>query len=678
MKIFKDGLLRANMKKVVLVIVAFGLITNIMTLLTVTSPDTFVSSDGSFLGLVFAPDKMFGFFFLSVGCYWMNCSLFGFLMKRNESDFYGVLPYKRKTMFRKNMIAMYAVISIVLVINLIVLFVAGLCVKPQIIVVWKGSFKYILAYFIAMILISNVSAFAMACSGNLRTAFLMTMLLLFGPRILLYSVASCGNLENGAMNIMHFWRFLSPKINLVTSGIMRVDEYEISGPDSMQNVSIWGACAYTAVLAGVYYLLGERAYIRRDSEMAGTGGVSKITYFFNKIFLGVLIMLIPICSNVTGPDVKNYYGVNLPQILIFVVITILAMLFYDPYIGRRGNRFKNLKYSVAGVCVCSLVIIGAILGIKNYERNYKLDPNKIEGFNMRDRYSYDDSRQRIYAQFEWVKPDKEVAKILADAFEKQRNVVYTKDADGDVVYEDDYFSYRRTADGSASWSSSGCYSSVRIKYAGENVTIRLCLDDRDECGKVNDAFFLSETYNDAIYYLPEKISSYNGKAIAIVNYGEADIDISPKAYETFRQEYYKLYDEYKKNGKLKEFDHINSGIMVVCENLVDGYVNDVSVNITYKDYPKTYAYVWKQYVEKNYDALRKYLISKGKNVPIKAYTDCNVSDNTRVNITYDQLLKILEAKDKEPKYMYTIAVGKNNMEKYMYISSPIELKPYTD
>ena len=160
MRLFKDGLLRANIKKIMLVIVAFVFITGILVLMNVSG----FENDSTRLGLIFAADKMSWFMLLSFGCYWMSCSLFGFLMKRNESDFYNVLPYKRKTMFRKNMIAMYVAVGFIFAVNLLVLFIAGLFDKPDVIVIWKGSFKYILAMLIMVLLVANVSAFAMSCS----------------------------------------------------------------------------------------------------------------------------------------------------------------------------------------------------------------------------------------------------------------------------------------------------------------------------------------------------------------------------------------------------------------------------------------------------------------------------------------------------------------------------------
>ena len=661
MKKFRCGLFKANMKKISLVIIAFILITGIMTLMNATSIGNYMVGNGeSRYGLKFAPLVLLGYTFLSVGCYWMNCCLFGFLMKRNESDFYGVLPYKRKTVFRKNMIAMYAVIVFILIVDLLILFVAGLCARSYVVIVWKGSFKYILASVVAMLLITNVTAFAMSCSGNLRTAFLMTVMLLFGPRLLLINVTRYGNLENDVMNIVQFVRILNPDLNLISRVMFRTQDYTILGPDSIQNISLWESCVYTAILSIIYYILGERAYVKRDSEIAGTGGVGPVTYYFNKIFLGVLIMLIPICSNVTGPEIKNYYGYNWAQVFVFVLITMLAMWFYDGYIGRKMNRLKSLLYSTVAVCACSLIIVGTMLGIKKYEWNYKLDPDKIEGFNKLEYYYYDDGNRKIYAMTEWVKPDKEVAKIIADAFERQRNKVYIKDEEGDLSYEDEG------------------YDSMRIRYAGKNILINVCIADDVERRKVLDAFYLSETYKDAVYYLPEKITSLNGVAIGKVNYEPWEVKLDSKAYKTFRNEYYKLYEEYKRSDRLKKFNAKSSGISIGVESVLDGYLNQTFVYIQKDDYPETYAYVWKQFVEKQYDSYKKYLLSQSKDVSVRAYADCNVKDEERVKITYDQLLEILETKDKEPKHMYTVLVGNDKNPEYLYISSPVELKPYTD
>ncbi len=671
MRLFKDGLLRANIKKIMLVIVAFVFITGILVLMNVSD----IKNDSTRLGLIFAADKMSWFMLLSFGCYWMSCSLFGFLMKRNESDFYNVLPYKRKTMFRKNMIAMYVAVGFIFAVNLLVLFIAGLFDKPDVIVIWKGSFKYILAMLIMVLLVANVSAFAMSCSGNLRTAFLMTLLLLFGPRLLMINVTRCADLENGAMDIVHFVRFLNPDINLISRFMYRGQIHTIMGPDSIQNVSIWASCVYTAVLAVIYYILGERAYVKRDSEIAGSGGVGPVTYYFNKIFIGVLIMLVPICNNVTGPEVENH-STNIWGVIIFILLSVLSMLLYDSYIGRKGKKFKSLGYSTIAVGACSLVIVGIILGIKLYEWNYKLDPDKIEGFNINVKSIYGDYGS-VYGDIVWVKPDKETAKLIADAFEKQREKIYIKNDDGDIVYVDNIiggYDYYDPGDMEIDHESGA--ATIRLRYAGKNVEVKIDMKDKEAHEKLSDAFFQSKAYKEAKYKLPKDITKV-GKAIARVRSGSF-IDMDAKTYKVFKKEYDKLYDEYKKKDDLNEFESYYSDVMIMVEELVDGYTYYRYIDITKDAYPETYAYAWKQYVERTYDVHKDYLLSQGRDVSISAYGEDKVLDETRVEITYDQLLKILESKDPEPKYTYKVVVGDSWYGRSMYISSPVELKPYTD
>lgn len=677
MKLFKDGLLRANMKKVLLAIVAFILVTSVITLLCVAA-GSYLISDSTFTGVVFAPGMMAGYLFLSIGCYSMSISLFGYLMKRNESDFYGVLPYKRKTMFRKNMIAIYIVLGVILVVNIFVLLVSSFFVRAQVSIVWKDSFKYIMAAVIAMILIANISAFAMSCSGNLRTAFLMTALLIFGPRILITSVVYTGNVMNGAMNIAHLVWFLNPDINLVSRGLVHFMDNGIGNVDSMRNISIWAASAYTAVLAGIYFILGERAYVNRDSEMAGTGSIGRVTYFFNKIFLGVLIMLIPICGNISGPDLKRVSGVNEVQILVFVAISILVMFFWDAYIGRKGKRLVNLLYSSGAVAICSLVIILVILGIKKYEWNYRLDPDKIEGFNIAPN-DWLDSGNNMYTSDVWVKPDSETAKLIAKGFEAQIKKVYAVDAEGNISWADGrvkVYAYTDKLGVEHTYSHMIHYDmseEIQIRYKGKNMVIRVDDFDPDILPNIQKAFFNSETYVDASYKIPNKITPYNGKAIAIVTNCDMDINIDSKGYSIFKDEYYKLYDEYKKKDELKDFCNASMGVVLVGEELVDGYSRCQSVNITKEEFPKTYAYVWKRYVESYYDTLKTYVEKVDKGTPIKAYVNDSIKDGEEVDITYDQLLKILEAKDKEPKYIYTVVIGKGSNERAMYISSSQKL-----
>ncbi|HBZ53265.1 MAG TPA: hypothetical protein DEO82_05775 [Eubacterium sp.] len=677
MKLFKDGLLRANIKRVLLVIIANILISSIVTMLCIAT-GSYVVGDTNASRLVFAPGMMAGYLFLSFGCYWMSICLFGFLMKRHESDFYGVLPYKRKTMFRKNMATMYGVVALVLAVNMLILVVGSFFVRGHVSVVWEGSFKYIIAAVIAMLLICNVSAFAMSCSGNLRTAFLMTALLLFGPRLLITSVAYAGDLENGVMQIAHFARFLNPDINIMSRAATRFLEIGTAGSiDSMQNISIWAACLYTAVLALIYYVLAERVYIKRDSEIAGTGGIGVASYYFYKIFLGVIIMLIPICNNVTGPDLKNEYGVNAAQVLVFFAISVLAMWFYDAYIGQKGKRFVKLLYSAGAVTACSLIIAGIIYGIKVYEWNYKLDPDKIEGYNINTNYWMVGDSGR-YIEDIWVKPDKDTAKRIADAFSRQQKKVYTKDEYGDISYDSpEVITYNSYANSDEHYygSYNDQYDYIRVKYNGKNVTI--CVDtlNRYTMDSVYEAFDKSETAKKASYKIPEKVGYYNGMAIGRVYCCESEFLLDSKTYTVFKEEYYKLYDEDKSTD---ESDFAvrtkRSDVFVLCEELVDGCLRSRTVSINKEDYPKTYSYIWKQYVNDYYDSLEKYVKSIDKNSFITAYDESDARREVKLDITYDQLLEILEAKDEEPKYMYTVVINTRYDEIKMVISSPRELK----
>ena len=75
-----------------------------------------------------------------------------------------------------------------------------------------------------------------------------------------------------------------------------------------------------------------------------------------------------------------------------------------------------------------------------------------------------------------------------------------------------------------------------------------------------------------------------------------------------------------------------------------------------------------------YDSLEKYVESIDVNFFIAAYDESDARREVKLYISYDQLLEILEAKDEEPKYMYTVVINTRYDEIRMVISSPRELK----
>ncbi len=249
--------------------------------------------------------------------------LFGFMNKRNQSDFYHVLPHKRSTIF----FSFTCSILTWILANMLLSFVSGFCLyscflKETYIYSFPALLKSFLAVFVMVLLVYACTMLAKTITGTLFSNLIVTALILFLPRfilmmirlVVLNEVASVTHMAFpfGEFNILcNFMRFYGANdVYYFTKGIL-----------------------YTLILAFIYLSAAFFLFGKRKSESAGQSSptrtiqaIYRIAVAFVISIVGTLLIVDSILSNqtISAEEYLVIAGIYFAAVIAFFVFEIIT------------------------------------------------------------------------------------------------------------------------------------------------------------------------------------------------------------------------------------------------------------------------------------------------------------------------------------------------------------------
>lgn len=347
----------------------------------------------------------------------MTKSVFTYQNRRNASDFYHAIPHKRETMYFSSLAAVLTwTLGIMLV--AIVLPVLTVVVLPQYSMDFDGMFKTLGNIFAIAVLVMGGFSLGINLTGNNFTNFVVSVMILFIPRIIISSVFG---MVEGFMPFLE----LNTGVSFVNNSYNLLFGWAISlfssSPGQLHYMASWG---YTVVLGVVYIVLGALAHKHRKSEMAAQASAYKLVQPVTRMIPAYLFGLIGIYFFLElvfrfgwneyeyeyNTEISMYWGM-----FSMFILSLLAYVIYELITTRRWRKvaqsFKQLPIFAGVIVVTTLVIWGCTTAALNKD----VDADKMEYIEVGELKIYD-----WYKGVGEVKlADEELFEIIEDNYEFQ-------------------------------------------------------------------------------------------------------------------------------------------------------------------------------------------------------------------------------------------------------------------
>lgn len=341
-----------------------------------------------------------------------------FLNKRNSSDFYHSLPYKRECIFLSKISAVLAWIAGMLLISYVTVSVIYIINKDF----FKVDFASMALTYISMFICNFlcVAGISLACSftGSLFSNICVSLIIIFVPNILLNLIGSavwssiCVVSEEIALGI------LSQLGNMPAKMVSDIFGYN----DMYSIIRDVGNNVYTVVLAFIYAALACVLFKRRKSEASGKDAGGKLSRMVIRAAIAFVICIIPVLAAVVsyGGGVTNKKQAIVSDILYigaFFIIAAVVVIVYECIVSKNFRNIVSCLPSIAIAYVLSIATGVAVFLYCQSILDYNPDLNKIEYITV-------SSKNGMYAndyfkgQVEKIKiKDEKIIKLICEILE---------------------------------------------------------------------------------------------------------------------------------------------------------------------------------------------------------------------------------------------------------------------
>ncbi len=308
----------------------------------------------------------------------MVLTLFGFLTKRNLSDFYHVIPHKRECIFISFCAAIITMITSILVISTIVISLLYEIACPKFYMNYKGTFVIILNFIIIAFCIMSVMLIGMNLSGIKLNAIIIALVIVFFPRTLIETYLSVLNDELPIFSKVHTLGIFNAKNNLV-AGIPYQLDYALSDISTLFISKTAGV--YTFLLGVIYIAIAFILFKKRKSEVAGNFAASKAVKFTTGILI-TLFVCFAACGMIFSNIVSEYSHYETSEVATIYAIAFFVFVCYEFIVSRKITAIVKASPKLLLIAVLNLAYIGTMYLGYNSAINFKPDADEINYISL--------------------------------------------------------------------------------------------------------------------------------------------------------------------------------------------------------------------------------------------------------------------------------------------------------
>lgn len=442
--------------------------------------------------------------------------VWNFLNKKNSSDFYHSLPYKRECLYFSKIAAVFAWQVIIHVVTYVCLIITFAVFKDCFIVEMWMVFRVFLSIFIANLLCGSAISLACALTGNVFSNICLSGLIIFLPRFLCIMIEAFATMKVPTVSDYQVFPLINDAHNIVAGYILRAF-VQIDYNSLMFSVS---SLVYTLILAFIYMGLGLLVFKFRKSEAAQKSALNKKLQVAISMTLGFVICFISVIFTFAEDEGDRDYI----MLVVFFLVAAFVIIVYELATGKKNHLLQRSVPSILMAYVLSLifgVLVGTVAdGMLEYApKAQSIDYIKINGMsdNQASMYGY---RAADYFDsiIEGIQiKDKQSCEIVAKAIADNNSIIknnkqYYKEFNSDNYVKMDIF----VKDGLI-----GANRKVYIKSEDINV--------------IATAAGKEEKYRERIKSLP-----IAEEAAIIWDSAYMDVKNSRRIYNIYKEEYYNM------------------------------------------------------------------------------------------------------------------------------------------
>lgn len=442
--------------------------------------------------------------------------VWNFLNKKNSSDFYHSLPYKRECLYFSKIAAVFAWQVIIHVVTYVCLIITFAIFKDCFIVEMWMVFRVFLSIFIANLLCGSAISLACALTGNVFSNICLSGLIIFLPRFLCIMIEAFATMKVPTVSDYQVFPLINDAHNIVAGYILRAF-VQIDYNSLMFSVS---SLVYTLILAFIYMGLGLLVFKFRKSEAAQKSALNKKLQVAISMTLGFVICFISVIFTFAEDEGDRDYI----MLVVFFLVAAFVIIVYELATGKKNHLLQRSVPSILMAYVLSLifgVLVGTVAdGMLEYApKAQSIDYIKINGMsdNQASMYGY---RAANYFDsiIEGIQiKDKQSCEIVAKAIADNNSIIknnkqYYKEFNSDNYVKMDIF----VKDGLI-----GANRKVYIKSEDINV--------------IATAAGKEEKYRERIKSLP-----IAEEAAIIWDSAYMDVKNSRRIYNIYKEEYYNM------------------------------------------------------------------------------------------------------------------------------------------
>lgn len=590
--------------------------------------------------------------------------VWNFLNKKNSSDFYHSLPYKRECLYFSKIVAVFAWQVIIHVVTYLCLIITFAVFKDCFIVEMWMVFRVFLSIFIANLLCGSAISLACALTGNVFSNICLSGLIIFLPRFLCIMTESFAEMKVPTVSDYQVFPLINDAHNIVAGYILRAF-VNIDYNSLMFSIS---SVVYTLILALIYMGLGLLVFKFRKSEAAQKSALNKKLQLVISMTLGFVICFISVIFTFAEEEGDRDYI----MLVVFFIVAAFVIIVYELATGKKNHLLQRSVPSILMAYVLSLifgVLVGTVAdGMLEYvPKAQNIDYIKINGMsdNQASSFGY-----RTASYFDSIIEgiqikDKQSCEIVAKAIADNNSIIknnkqYYREFNSDNYVKMDIF--------------------VKDGLIGANRKVYIKSDD---INVIAAAAGKEEKYRERIKNLP-----IAEEAAIIWNSAYMDIENSRRIYNIYKEEYYGM--DYEKilnhmvtpnpliqmsltfNSRGKTYEArlpITSDTPKAAQNYVE-YTNEMCIQNNSSEMNRVKEILEKLSVENNVN------MAKSEDLSIEI-VNAAVEDNYVLGNRYNDLhLSDLTNQGIVDKCI--AALGEKNAKKQLNMNEPIYRITYTD
>ncbi len=499
--------------------------------------------------------------------------LFHFQNKRGSSDIYHSFPIRRISLFFSFWGAIVTWIVIALLISNSIPMVIWLSLSKHCSIHVFGVLVTLLNMFASSVLVSAAIALAMSLTGTLFSNIVVSLLILFLPRLIILAFTMLLDSSLPITNGIPVISVLSSSYNVVTDFCFSVIHMRKDTPFTFA-----GGGIYTLVLAVIY--IGFAAYLfhHRKSENAERSAGNQIAQTIYRLSCAMIVCLFP-CYFIVSYYFKNPFFTNSGSLISIVLLYLLAVLVYFLFELITMHKWKKLASAIPalGILVLmNLAFIFSVISVYDHTLHTVPVPDEIRSVRLLPtpdqlyqsdnslyyENSYDENNTLFLKQSGIKLKDPVILKMISDQLSSS---IFMIRKGYPIAYDAVEASF------AIELSDKTIYRNIGLSKLDEQLLYE-CLSKKKE-------------FRDIYTYLPD--IGENAASVKIDGLNKAD---SEKVYRQLQEELpdVKFEERYKMmGGSLKESKQENPSIHISISSYYGLKQTSIDFNLS-KAVPKTY------------------------------------------------------------------------------------------